>query len=213
MSDVGEKAGPEGPSAVVWDVGRVLYQWDIRHLFRQLIADEAELDWFLSEVVTEEWHFQLDAGRPLAPEVRQLKDRFPGHGHLIDAYATRFNETIPGPVAGTHDLVERLAERGVAQFALTNFPDEFWTGFLPTAPVFAHMREIVVSGREKCVKPQPQIYAIAEQRFGRPPQDLFFIDDKPENIAAATARDWHGHVFTGAAALEAELVRHGLLGA
>lgn len=211
MSDASESSGHESPTAVVWDVGRVLYQWDLRYLFRQLIADESELDWFLTEVVTEEWHSRLDTGQPLAPTVRELKDRYPDHGHLIDAYAARFNDTIPGPVAGTHGLVERLAARGVTQFALTNFPDEFWTGFLPTAPVFAHMREIVVSGREKCVKPQPQVYAVAERRFGRPPQDLLFIDDKPENIAAAVARGWHGHVFTGAEGLKAELVRHGLL--
>jgi 2-haloacid dehalogenase len=51
--------------AVVFDVGRVLIQWDLRHLFATLISDPAELDWFLAEVVTEQWHHQHDEGRPL----------------------------------------------------------------------------------------------------------------------------------------------------
>ncbi|MFM2410234.1 MAG: hypothetical protein RL481_1062, partial [Pseudomonadota bacterium] len=38
--------------SVVFDVGRVLVQWDMRHLFAKLIADPAELDWFLAHVVT-----------------------------------------------------------------------------------------------------------------------------------------------------------------
>ena len=42
------------PSAVVFDIGRVLYDWDLRYLFEKLIADPAELDWFLAHVITEE---------------------------------------------------------------------------------------------------------------------------------------------------------------
>ena len=40
--------------AVVFDVGRVLYQWHLRHLFGKLVTDPARLDMLLGEVVTEE---------------------------------------------------------------------------------------------------------------------------------------------------------------
>jgi hypothetical protein len=40
------------PRAVVWDVGRVLYRWNIRHLYEKLIVDPDRLDWFLAHVVT-----------------------------------------------------------------------------------------------------------------------------------------------------------------
>ena len=49
--------------AVVFDVGRVLVQWDLRALFAKLIEDSQALDWFCSNVVTEDWHFEHDAGR------------------------------------------------------------------------------------------------------------------------------------------------------
>ena len=48
--------------AVVFDIGRVLVQWDLRLLFAMLIADPAELEWFTATVVTPEWHFQHDQG-------------------------------------------------------------------------------------------------------------------------------------------------------
>ena len=45
--------------AVVFDVGNVLYHWDMRRLFAKLIHDVGELDWFMANVVTEEWHFDI----------------------------------------------------------------------------------------------------------------------------------------------------------
>jgi 2-haloacid dehalogenase len=202
---------PEAPSAVVFDIGRVLFEWDLRRLFEQLIADPGELDWFLTHVVTEEWHFQSDGGRPLAEMVPERIATFPDHGHLIEAYRTRFNESIPGPVPGTHAIVRGLAEAGVPLYALTNFGAEFFAGFRPTQPIFDLFADIVVSGVERCAKPDARIYEIAEARFGLPPERLFFIDDNPANVAAAAARGWQAHLFTDAAALERALVGSGLL--
>ncbi|MBA4753172.1 MAG: HAD family phosphatase, partial [Sphingopyxis sp.] len=81
--------------SVIFDVGRVLFDWDLRYLFAKLIADRQELEWFVTNVVTPQWHFQHDAGRPLAEMLLELKAEFPEHAPLIDAYRARFNETIP----------------------------------------------------------------------------------------------------------------------
>jgi len=203
---------PEARGAVVFDIGRVLFEWELRHLYAKLIADPAELDWFLAHVVTEEWHFETDAGRSLGDMVPERIAAFPDHAHLIEAYRTRFNESIPGEVPGTHAIVRRLAEAGVPLYALTNFGAEFFAGFRPTEPIFELFADIVVSGEERVAKPDPRIYAIAEARFGVSPARLFFVDDNPANVAAAAARGWQAHLFTGAAALEAELAARGLLG-
>jgi len=202
---------PDTPRAVVFDIGRVLYDWDLRHLFAKLIDDQAELDWFLANVVTEDWHFQSDAGRPLAEMLPERIARFPDHAPLIEAYVARFNETLPSAIPGTHELARRLGAAGVLLFGLTNFGAEFWRGFRPVAPLFDLFADVVVSGEERCAKPDPGIYAIAEARFGHPPEALFFTDDNPANVAAAAARGWQTHLFTDAASLEQELAARGLL--
>ena len=199
--------------AVVFDVGRVLIEWDLRLLFAKLIEDGDELDWFLAEVVTEQWHHQHDEGRALADMVPERQAQYPDHAELIDAYRHRFLETIPGPVAGMHEIVRRLAKADVPLYGLTNFGAEFWAQFRPTEPLFDLFDDVVVSGRESCAKPEARIYEIAERRFAYPPAGLLFIDDKAENIAAAKARGWQGHVFTDAATLERDLVSRGLLSA
>jgi 2-haloacid dehalogenase len=197
--------------AVVFDIGRVLFHWQLGALFEKLIADPEELEWFLANVVTEEWHFEHDRGRALADMVPERIALFPQYEAHIRAYAERFNETIPGPVEGAHELVERLAGRGVPLFCLTNFGDEFFADFRPTQPVFDHFADIIVSGVEKVAKPEPRIYEIVEERSGLSGAALFFTDDNPANIAAARARGWNAHLFTEAAGLEAALIAEGLL--
>jgi 2-haloacid dehalogenase len=70
--------------SVIFDVGRVLFDWDLRYLFAKLIAEKGELEWFVTHVVTPEWHFQHDAGRALADMLPELKAKFPDHAPLID---------------------------------------------------------------------------------------------------------------------------------
>ncbi len=197
--------------SVIFDVGRVLFDWDLRYLFARLIADKDELEWFVTNVVTPQWHFQHDAGRPLAEMLPELKARFPDHAPLIDVYATRFNETIPGPMPGSLELVERLDAAGVPLFAITNFGHEFWEAFRPTQPVFDRFRDIVVSGTEKLMKPDPAIYRLAIERFGIDPAGALFIDDVAKNIEGAESVGIAGHRFVDAATLEADLAARGYL--
>lgn len=198
--------------AVVWDIGRVLVQWDHARIWREAIPDPAARARFVAEVVPESWHMAHDAGAPWSAMVVERKARFPAHADLIELYRSNWLESVPGPVPGTHALVESLAERGVPQFALTNFGADAWALFRPTFPVLGRMRDIVVSGHERLVKPDPAIFALAAARFGHDPAALLFIDDNAENVAAAARAGWHTHHFAhGAQALAADLRARGLL--
>jgi len=197
--------------AVVFDVGRVLFGWQLSALFEKIIEDQDELDWFLSTVITEEWHFQHDRGRALSDMVPERIAEFPAYERHLNAYVERFNETITGPVAGVHELVRSLHSQGVPLYCLTNFGHEFWAGFRPTQPIFDVFEDIIVSGTEKIAKPCPGIYEIVEERSGRKGHDLFFTDDNPANIEAAQERGWDAHLFTDAASLESQLKASGFL--
>lgn len=193
------------PGAVVFDVGHVLYDWDPRYLYAKLIPDRERLDWFLSHVVTRAWHFQHDMGRPFAETSAELMALHPAESDLIALYGPRWLETIPGPIAGTHAIVRALAAAGVPIFGITNFSVEFWAMFRPTAPIFDHFRDIVVSGAEQLMKPDPAIYALARARFGLGNGDAIFVDDSVANVEGARAAGWLGHHFTSAETLTDEL--------
>jgi len=202
-----------GPiEAVVFDIGRVLVQWRIGALYEKLIPDPDRLAWFLGHVVTEEWHAQHDAGKSFAEMMQELVAQFPQERDLIEAYAPRWLECLPGPVEGTHELVRQLDARAVPLYSITNFGVDAWAMFRPTFPVLDHFRDIVVSGHERLIKPDAAIFDLAAQRFGYAPSTMLFIDDNADNIAAAKALGWQVHHFVdGAGALESDLRERGLI--
>ena len=198
--------------AVVWDIGRVLVQWDFPRIWRDVIADPAECATFTTTVVSEAWHYRHDCGEAMADMIAQRIAEFPQHRALIERYQTHWLLSVPGPVAGTHALVERLAARGVPQFSITNFGADAFAQFRPTFPILDHMADVVVSGDERLAKPDAAIFALAAARFGHDPARMLFIDDNADNIATARALGWQVHHFVDdAAALEADLVARGLL--
>lgn len=197
------------PRAVVFDVGHVLYDWDPRFLYEKLVPDRDRLDRLMAEVITREWHAQHDAGRPFAETSAELIARHPAERALIEAYGPRWLETIPGPIPGTHAIVAELAGLGIPLYGITNFSAEFWAMFRPTAPLFDAFRDIIVSGEERLMKPDPAIYRLAQQRFGLGAGEAIFIDDNAANVAAAAASGWQAHRFTSAPALRDALAAAG----
>lgn len=200
------------PRAAIFDIGRVLYDWHPRFLYERLIANDRALDAFLRDVVTPEWHFQHDAGRPFAETSAELIARHPAHEALILAWRDRYLETISGPVPGVHAIVEELDRAGVPLFVISNFSHEFWPPFRAReAALFDRFQGFVISGEERLMKPDRAIYTLALARFGLDPAEAFFVDDSPANVAAAAATGIHAVVFTDAPALRRDLIAAGLL--
>ena len=200
------------PTTVIFDIGRVLFDWDLRHLYAKLIADEAELDIFLRDVVTVAWHFQHDAGRPFAETSAELGARYPHYAELIAALRPRFNETNRAMMPGMERLFDDLHNANVPLYAITNFSAEFFPAFRDKwAVVFDRFRDVVVSGEEKLVKPDPAIYRLALGRFDLRAAEAVFVDDNEANIAAAAAIGLHALHFTDEPTLRRQLVALGLL--
>ena len=200
------------PTAVIFDVGNVLYGWDPdSFLVRQIADDDARLR-FIDDVDLWGWHDSLDGGRPFDEASAELSEKFPDYAHLISAWGDRFGETISDPVPGTHAIVEELDARGVPLFAITNFSADFWKPFRQREEAFfSRFRDIVVSGEEKMLKPDPALYYLALHRFALKPGQALFIDDREINVEGARAVGMHAHLFTTAEDLRERLWADGLL--
>ena len=198
--------------AAVFDCGNVLYGWDPdSFLVRQIADDDARLR-FIEDTDLWGWHDTLDGGRPFAEAAAELSEKFPAYADLISAWGERFGETISDPVPGVHAIVEELDARGVPLFGITNFSAEFWAPFrVREQAFFRRFRDIVVSGEEKLLKPDPAIYYLALHRFGLKPAEALFIDDRQINVDGALAVGMHAHLFTTAEDLRARLQAEGLL--
>jgi 2-haloacid dehalogenase len=200
-------SGPSAParSIVVFDLGGVLIDWNPRHLYRKLIADEAAMESFLATVCTQAWNERQDAGRTFAEAAALLRARHPHHAALIDAYGARFDEMMKGPIKGSVIILETLHRAGVPLFALSNWSRETFPLAERRFEFLRLFRGRVISGEVGMIKPDPRIFAHLLERFGIAAGDAVYIDDNPRNAAAATALGLHGIHFTDPATLRREL--------
>lgn len=196
---------------VIFDLGNVLIGWDPRNLYRQLIADEAQMEWFLREVCSSAWNEQQDAGRPWSEATALLRAQYPEHSDWIDAYHLRWEETLLGALDDSVALLAQLRARGVRLLALTNWSQETFPIAQQRFEFLQWFEGIVVSGEERLIKPDPAIYQRLLQRYAVAPATALYIDDSLRNVQAAEALGLHGWWFQGAEGLRQRLVELQLL--
>ncbi|HEX8964021.1 MAG TPA: HAD family phosphatase [Rhodocyclaceae bacterium] len=196
---------------VVFDLGGVLVDWNPRHLYRRLIADEAERERFLAEVCPQSWNERQDAGRTIAEATTERIAAFPEHAALIAAYYGRWEEMLGGAMHESVALLEALHDRGVPLYALTNWSAELFPVARRRFPFLARFRGIVVSGEEGMIKPDAAIFRLLCERHGLAAQSCLFIDDNPDNVAAAAALGFAAHRYRDAGGLRTRLAEAGLL--
>jgi 2-haloacid dehalogenase len=197
---------------VVFDLGGVLIDWDPRHLYRQLLDDEAEIELFLETVCTTGWNAQMDAGRQFAEGVAELVAQYPDQEWLIRAYADRWEDMLAGEVPGTVEVLDDLARAGVRLFALTNWSRETFPIARRRYPFLDRFMAVVISGDEGIAKPDPRLFQVLVDRHGVEPAAALLVDDSVANVEVAAALGFVTERFTSAEALRSRLVREGLLG-
>ncbi|HSC78925.1 MAG TPA: HAD family phosphatase [Chitinolyticbacter sp.] len=201
--------------AVVFDFGGVLFDWNPEYLYRQLIPDDAERRHFLSHICNGAWNIQQDGGRSFADGEALLIAEYPQYAELIRAWRLRWPETLAGLLPEGVALMEKLEAAGVPLYGLTNWSAETWPYAWEHYPLLRRFRDIVVSGHEKMVKPDPAIYALMQSRIARDlpgisAAELVFIDDSQINADGARRVGWQGIHHVDARHTEAQLHALGL---
>lgn len=197
--------------AVLFDVGNVIIRWDPRNLYDRLIPDPKRRAFFLETVCPMSWHARHDAGVTFADNRVRILEQFPEFEAEILAYDTRFEDMLGGLIPETLAVMEELHEHGVPLFALTNMPSEKAAMVFGQSPVFSYFKDIIVSGDEGLIKPDPAIYALTLKRLGLAGDEILFTDDSPANIEAAKAFGLHTHLFEDPKALRLALVAAGVV--
>lgn len=199
-------------TAVVFDLGKVLIDWDPRYLYQKYFPnDRAAMERFLAEICSMAWHTRCDAGVPMARNVAELAAQYPDQADLIAAWEAEWPAMFRGPIEGTVRLLERLDATGIPLFAITNYPGDKWDMGLAQFPFLQRFRDVLVSGHEKLAKPDPAIFHLATSRFGLQPETTLFIDDLAANVASAATLGFQIHHFSGPEGLARDLVARELL--
>jgi 2-haloacid dehalogenase len=196
----------KNPTRVVFDIGNVLLNWEPRVLYRKIFASDAEVEAFLTDILPPHWNREQDRGRSWSEAEAHQIALFPEYAAQIRAFRARWHETVPGEIAGTVTILEALKTMGVPLYAITNFASDT---FREAQQRFRYLADsfidIVISGDEKVIKPDPAIYQILLNRQGLDAADCVFIDDSKANVEAAAALGFHALLFTSPQQFAADL--------
>ena len=175
---------------IVFDFGGVLVDWNSRYYYRGYFNDDSRMEYFLANICTDEWNLENDRGRSYAedPEFREAIEMFPVH----------WGEMLRGEKPESVALLRSLKDEGYRLYGLTNWSAENIHVAFERFDFLSLLEGTVVSGIEKEVKPEPQIYRILLDRYALKPEQTVFIDDKEANVETARRLGMHGIVFTGA---------------
>ena len=196
---------------IVFDLGMVLIEWDPRHLYRKIFDDAEKMEWFLTHVCHGDWNLEQDRGRKWDDAIAEATSRHPALENQIRLFRERWMEMVPGAIAGSVTILEDLHSRGAALYAITNWNGETFRETRSRFGFLSLFRDIVVSGDEGIIKPDPAIFALLCRRNDLNAPDCLFIDDSLKNVRGAEAVGWQAHHFTSPDALRADLMARGQL--
>ena len=188
--------------SVVFDFGGVLFNWRPADLLRSLFpqhapdADAAQAlvkRIFQGLTLDADWA-AFDQGR-IEPE--PLAQQIAVRTGMTVAEVTQLIGAIPdhlSPKPDTVELLGQLHDVGVSLYFLSNMPAPYARELEARHAFLGYFKTGVFSGDVGLSKPDPQIYAMAAERTGKPASQLIFVDDLAENIDVAVANGWGGGV-------------------
>jgi 2-haloacid dehalogenase len=182
----------------VFDLGGVLLDWDPRHLYRKLFADEMHMERFLTEICTPTWHDAHDRGVPTAASCADLACRYPEWAELIWAWSERSEEMVAGSYQASVEILHELKTSGLPCYALTNMEAETYPLRLQRFEFLSWFDGTVVSGYEGIAKPDREIFIRLLDRYDLAAVTTLMIDDKLENLAVAEQLGMVTHHFRSA---------------
>lgn len=198
------------PEAVVFDIGNVLMEWNPERFYDGAIG-EARRRQLFAEVDLIGMNESIDAGALFRETIHALADATPAWGPEIRMWHDNWIEMASPRIDHSVALLRALRAKGVPVFALTNFGVHSFAYAKTQYDFLSEFDQTFVSGEMGCIKPDPEIFRLMEASCGVAPEALLFTDDRADNIAAAEARGWQVHHFTGPEGWARRLVADGLL--
>ena len=183
---------------IIFDFGNVLVQWHPELVYGEYFGDEAKAWWFLRHVADMDFRQRIDAGESMDACIREKQKEFPDYAAAIELYRTKWREMLTDEVPGMREVIKELRAKGYELFGLTNWSMETFPEAREHFGILQMIDRYVVSGAEGLVKPDPRLFQVLLDRYNLKAEDCIFIDDNPDNVAAAKALGMDGIVFTGA---------------
>ena len=190
---------------IVFDIGNVLLKWEPLSVVEILFSEYPDHAHLTHQMFKSETWIALNRGEISEQQVieryhKTLKldlDRLTLlMGHIKKAML---------PVEGSLDLLDKLYQKNIPLFALTDNTKEIFGYLQNNYDFWPKFQGIVVSAELGCVKPSPEIYRHLLNSYNINANETVFIDDLAYNVEGAKAVGMYGIQFMNAKQCASEL--------
>lgn len=170
---------------IIFDFGGVLVDWNPRYFFETYFNDDEKMEWFLKNIAGDDWNAEQDRGRNLRDGTKILIEKHPDWEKEIRAYYDNWTTMLRSDIPQNVEILRKLKGK-FHLYGLTNWSEETFPFALENYDFFQLFEDkIVVSGTEKLIKPDKEIFEVLLTRYDLKPEESIFIDDNLKNITTA----------------------------
>jgi putative hydrolase of the HAD superfamily len=173
---------------IIFDIGRVLIGFDFKDLIKEIENNsefgfkDIENELFKGELLKEFHKGNLNIDQFYSKLSRRL-------GFSGNIGIERFKELFLAIFFENEDIIKVLnnLQAKADKMIVSDISRFHWDNFASKHSIirnyFPEDRQKVLSFREGVIKPNPEIYKTALEKYGVDAKEAVFIDDKPENVS------------------------------
>ncbi|MEW6303033.1 MAG: HAD family phosphatase [Verrucomicrobiota bacterium] len=197
------------PKAVVFDLGKVLVDFDygitVRRILSRCRIGAMELRQLIDQSpLLHRYETGLLSTRELYDEVQRAAGYEGGFEEFCASFADIFTPIVP-----MVELHAELRRRGVPLYVFSNTNELAVRHIRAQFPFFSEFDGYILSFEHRAMKPEETLYQIVERVAQGQGNELLYVDDRPENIATGTARGWHAVLHESPEQTRAAVVKLG----
>jgi HAD superfamily hydrolase (TIGR01509 family) len=197
--------------AVVFDLGKVLLEFDYRIALRKItLRCRLALPELIHFVTHDPLLLRYETGLLTSEQFYNEICAVAGFEGSHDEFADLFGD-IFSPIEPMIQLHAALRQRGLATYIFSNTNEMAISHIRKRYAFFGGFDGYVYSYEHQVMKPAAGLYEVVERLSGRSGREILYLDDRPENVAAGAARGWQAILHTTPENSQAEVARLGLL--
>lgn len=178
------------PGIVVFDLGKVLVDFDysiavLRIAGRSRLTPSGVEHFFFHSPLLVDY----ESGRLTRHEFFDQARQATGFSGQLQEFAEFFADIFT-EIAPMIELHAELRRRGFKTFIFSNTNDLAVEHIHRNFPFFRNFDGYIYSYEVGAMKPESKIYESLEKLTGRQGQEIIYLDDRPENVAAGATRGW-----------------------
>ena len=176
--------------AVVFDLGKVLVDFDYRIALRRIAARSKMTPEELGRYVMQSpLMLDYETGLLTSQEFYETVRAGTGFEGGFEEFGNLFGD-IFAPIESMVQLHASLRQRGHPTYIFSNTNELAVRHIRRNFPFFTNFDGYILSYEHRAMKPDAKLYEVVERQSGRRGADVLYLDDRPENTEAGTARGW-----------------------